>query len=68
MNLKNTTFENNIALLGGAIYFDCPAYKTFTCEYLIDEECKFINNTAHNKGGAIAFSEIVPQILTNNFA
>lgn len=46
VNLTNCTFKDNYAEYGGAIYLESGNL------YLND--CKFINNTAHNYGGAIA--------------
>ena len=65
VNLTNCTFKDNYAEYGGAIYLESGNL------YLND--CKFINNTAHNYGGAIFVDNttsliIITTSFTNNKA
>ncbi|MBE6503019.1 MAG: hypothetical protein E7Z76_01830 [Methanobrevibacter sp.] len=51
INVQNVTFDNNKANFGGAIFTFYRGYESLSNLTIID--CKFINNTAEQAGGAI---------------
>ena len=54
LNFKNTTFWNNSAVTGGALYFEDAAKKYYPPPSIIS--CNFHDNLAHASGGAIHFN------------
>jgi hypothetical protein len=64
MVIKNTTFQNNQALVGGAISFECNSINK--CDLAL-ENCTFTNNSAKTEGGAIFYSYNRPTITETKF-
>ena len=56
-NIYNSTFINNTADVGGAIYLSCDNDQT--CSYNIDN-CTFIGNIAYTQGAGIYYDYFAP--------
>ena len=57
VTVRNNTFQNNIAIDGGAVYFGCTNNKNCDLNLINDT---FLENTALKKGGAIYYDYVRP--------
>jgi len=64
VSVSESTFQNNNALEGGAIYYECSLKRT--CQVTISNST-FTNNIALTKGGAIMYTFYRPTLIKNTF-
>ena len=64
MTITNSTFLDNLAVNGGAIYIYWDYLKKWANEI---SSCTFDNNTATKNGGAIRYTSYRPSMTNNTF-